>query len=62
MAGQIVLRDVAWIILPFCIFIGLFGHGALSAAGYAFAVLCFACEIRYGQRKLAPVTNGLEGA
>jgi hypothetical protein len=60
MANQIVLRDAIRIILPFCMFMGLFGQGTVSAAGYAFAMLCVGCEIRHGQRKLA--RNGLERA
>src|SRR5262249_1458231 len=55
MTDQIVLRDVMRIILPFSIFMGLFGQGAASAAGFTLAVLCIAYEI---QRKLAPAVNG----
>ncbi len=62
MIDQIVLRDVARIILPFSIFIGLFGRGAVSAGGFALAVVCVWSEIRRGQRKLASAANGFEGA
>jgi hypothetical protein len=54
MTSQIVLRDVARIILPLSIFMGLFAQGAASAAGFALAVLCVADEMR---RKLAPAEN-----
>ena len=61
MAGQLVLRDVARIILPFCIFMGFFSHGgALSNAGLALAMLCIGYEMK--QRKQALSVSEFEGA
>jgi hypothetical protein len=40
MTDQIVLRDVSRIVLPFGIFVGVFSHGAVSAAGFALGALC----------------------
>jgi hypothetical protein len=54
MTHHIALRDAARIVLPFSLFIGLFSHGAISAAGFALCVLCVWSEARNGLR-LAPV-------
>jgi hypothetical protein len=60
MTDQIVLRDVARIILPFCIFIGFFSHGLLSDAGLALGMLCIGYEMK--QRKQALTVNEAERA
>jgi len=62
MTNHIVLRDVARIILPFSLFIGFFGHGAASAAGFALGALCVWSEIRHGLRKQVPAANEFESA
>jgi len=62
MANRIILRDVARIILPFSIFMGLFSHGAGSVAGSGLGALCIWYEIKHGQRKQAPFVNELESA
>ena len=59
MTHQIVLRDVARIVLPFSLFVGFFSHGAVSAAGFAIGVLCVWSTIKNGLR-LAPATSGFE--
>jgi hypothetical protein len=61
MANRIILRDVARIILPFSIFMGLFSHAAVSAAGFVLGALCIWYEIKQGQRK-APSANEFESA
>ena len=48
MTHQIVLRDIARIVLPFSIFVGFFSHGTASAAGFAVCAICVWCEIRNG--------------
>jgi hypothetical protein len=60
MTGQIVLRDIARIILPFCIFMGFFSHGALSDAGLALGMLCIGHEMK--QRKQELPVSEFEGA
>ncbi|WP_024509842.1 hypothetical protein [Bradyrhizobium sp. ARR65] len=60
MTNQIVFRDVARIILPFSIFIGLFSHGATSAAVFALGLICICYEIK--QRKRASYLSEFEGA
>jgi hypothetical protein len=62
MANRIILRDVARIILPFSIFMGLFSHGAGSVAGSGLGALCIWYEIKRGQRKQAPSVNEFESA
>jgi hypothetical protein len=57
MTHQIVLRDVARIVLPFSLFVGVFSPGAASAAGFAACLLCASYEIWNGIRP-APVANG----
>ena len=52
MTHQIVLRDVARIVLPFSVFVGIFGHSTVSVAGFAVCAICVWSEIR----------NGLEAA
>ena len=62
MVNRIILREVARIILPFSIFMGLFSHDAVSVAGFGLGALCIWCEIKLGQRKRAPSVNELESA
>ena len=62
MTNRFVLRDVGRIMLPFGIFMGLFSHGSVSAAGFALGVFCIACEIKYGLGKRVPSASGAEGA
>jgi hypothetical protein len=61
MTHHIALRDAARIILPFSLFIGFFGHGPVSAAGFGVCALCVWSAIRNGLR-LAPVASELESA
>ncbi len=58
MTHHIALRDAARIVLPFSLFIGLFSHGTVSAAGLAVGLLCVWSEIRNGLRP-APAVNNL---
>ena len=60
MVSQLVLREVVRIILPFCIFMGFFSHGALSDAGLALAMFCIGYEMK--QRKQALSVREFEGA
>jgi hypothetical protein len=62
MADQIVVRDVARIILPFSFFIGLFSHGAVSAAGFGLCALCIGYQVLRGQPKRALSVKEFEGA
>ena len=57
MTHQIVLRDVARIVLPFSIFVGFFSHGTASAAGFAVCAICVWCEIRNGLEPAATVNE-----
>jgi hypothetical protein len=50
MTHQIVLRDVARIILPFSIFIGLFAQGVASGAGFVVGVFCVWYAIKHRLR------------
>jgi hypothetical protein len=58
---QIVLRDIARIILPFSLFVGFFSHGTVSSAGFAVCALCAGYETWSGLRR-APSNGGLESA
>ncbi len=60
MFSPLFLRDIARIILPFCIFMGFFSHGALSDAGLALAMFCIGYEMK--QRNQALSVSELEGA
>jgi len=51
MTSQIVARDIARIILPFSIFVGLFSQGPVSAAGFAICALCVCYEMNRRLRK-----------
>ena len=62
MTNQIVLRDVARIILPFSLFVGFFGHGAVSAAGFGVCAVCAWYEVARGWPRRAPSVNELESA
>ena len=62
MANRIVLQDVARIVLPFSVFMGLFSYGAVSVAGFGLGALCIWYEINRGQRKQAPSVNEFESA
>jgi len=53
MTHQIVLRDVARIVLPFSIFV----HSTVSAAGFAVCAICVWYEIRNGLRPAAAVNE-----
>ena len=57
MTHQIVLRDVARIVLPFSLFVGFFSQGAVSAAGLGVCLLCAGYEIWNGTRP-APAVEG----
>ena len=46
MTNQIVARDIARIILPFSILVGVFGHGPASAAGFIICALCVFYEMK----------------
>src|ERR1700756_1165600 len=58
---QIVLRDVARIVLPFSLFVGFFSHGTVSAAGFGACVLCAGYEVWNGLRR-ASTARGFESA
>jgi len=57
MTHRIALRDAARIVLPFSLFIGLFSHGPIAAAGFALCALCVWPVISNGLRPV-PVTSG----
>ena len=61
MTNQIVARDIARIILPFSILVGLFGQGPASAAGF---VVCAFCVFYETKRRLwkGHTVNALERA
>ena len=60
MIHRIALRDAARIVLPFSLFIGLFSHGPVAAAGFAVCALCVWSTSRNGLRP-APVARDFEG-
>jgi hypothetical protein len=62
MVNRIILREVARIILPFSIFMGLFSHGAVPVVGFGLGALCVCYEIKLGRRKPAPSVNEFESA
>jgi hypothetical protein len=45
MTHRIALQDVARIVLPFGLFIGVFGHGAGPALGLALCAVCVGVEV-----------------
>jgi len=49
MTNQIVARDIARIILPFSILVGMFGQGPASAAGF---IICAFCVFYVMKRRL----------
>jgi hypothetical protein len=51
MTSQIVVRDVARIILPLSIFVGLFSRGPVSAAGFVICAFCVCYEMQRRLRK-----------
>ncbi len=50
MTHRIALRDAARIVLPFSLFMGIFSHGPVSAAGFAVCALCIWSAISNGLR------------
>lgn len=60
MTHHIALRDAARIVLPFSIFIGLFGHGAVSVASMTVAALCLWSELMTAPRAV-PARSDAEG-
>jgi hypothetical protein len=51
MTNQIVARDIARIILPFSILVGVFGQGPASAAGFIICAFCVFYEMKRRLRK-----------